>query len=314
METTENLFVEAKPSFEKTDEKDIEYGQTQLISDNLFVQKNYKTPKRVTFKEIIETEESPKLEIFTDTFGYERIIYTRISPLVYTEFNLPTSDEELIEELPLHSRIFEAQLKRLSKESIEEEIESFQRPSSQVTIKSRKVKPGLYSVELKLPFIKTAQLLVPFNIPRQIVTESVGNEVDVKIYKKAEVEVKSDDYNQLSTISFDKKPELKQSQASLNQESVTEEFVDAFDTIPFISMSQKVTSSMENLRSLNIQQVHYNELELKYAKKDVKSKKLNRLEQSRLCGSFEILEDVTLSDDVKRELFFDFNIHFIKLN
>ena len=297
---SEKLYTEASPEMIEQVEKEIEYGQTELTLDHLYTQKMYKAPKRVTFKEVVESEESPKIEIFTDTLGRERIVFTRISPLVLTEFNLPGYEEE--EELPsVHSHIYEAQLRRERKERDEHEIEDSRRPAPQIAIKTRKIKPGHYVVELQLPMVRTAQILVPFHVPRQIITEAVGNEVDVKISRKPEISIKSDDRSKLSTISFDKRPELKQSQASLNQESVTEEFVDAFDTMPF--QAEKAASSIENLQSLNIQQVCHNELELRYAKKAVKSRKLKGLEQSRLCGSFELLEDVALSDDVRRKFF-----------
>ena len=302
---TDNLYTQASPKIDKQVEEEIEYTQTELTLDNLYIQKMYKKPKKVSFR--IESEETPRLEIFTDTLGYERVIFTRTSPLVYTEFNLPSineKEEEIFEEeiYPLHSKIFKAKLVKSTKDSVEKEIEEekIRKPTSQIIVKSRKIKPGLFVVELELPLVRTAQLLVPFSVPRQIITEAVSNEVDIKIMKKPEISLKSDDYNQLSTISFDKKPELRESQASLNQESATEEFVDAFDTMPL--KSQKANSSIEDLQSLNVQQVCYNELELKYAKKAIKSKKLKGLEQSRLCGSFELLEDVTLSDDVKRKL------------
>ena len=293
---TDKLYTQASPLGEQV-EQEIEYGQTQLTLDHLYTQKMYKAPKRVTFKEVVESEESPKVEIFTDTLGREKIIFTRISPLVFTEFNLPSIEEE--EQLSLHSKIYEAQLRRQRMESEEQEIEESRRPIPQIAIKSRKIKPGWFAVELQLPLVRTGQLLVPFHVPREIITEAVGNEVDIKISRKPDISIKSDDYNKLTTISLDKRPELKHSQASLNQESVTEEFVDAFDTMPF--QTEKAAPSIENLQSLNIQQVCYNELELEYAKKAVKSRKLKGLNQSRLCGSFELLEDVTLSDDVRRK-------------
>lgn len=184
-----------QPIVYEIDEKTI--YTVEIFTDNVWIRKDYKLPKRVTFKDIVEAEQAPKVEIFTDSTGYETVIFTKTTPLVLTEINLSgdftcveeieqydsklkirkpkrivtqfkasplvctqkspdspveTVSYEEIEERPYAGSLLEAKLSRKKTESEEQEISGFKRPTSEIVVRSRKVKPGLFVTTLNPAF------------------------------------------------------------------------------------------------------------------------------------------------------------------